>query len=68
VEGREGEDILSGGGITGPGPNLARAGSDSPRPYFLFFCSLLLLFLFSELFHIIYKNASKQFKPLTKIF
>jgi hypothetical protein len=47
AEGREGEDTLSGGGVAGPGPNLARAGSVPPRPSLYFFVSFsFFCFLF----------------------
>jgi hypothetical protein len=56
------------GELLGCGPNLAQAGSVSPRPSFLFFVHFFSFFCFSYFFHIICNNASKQFKPLSKVF
>jgi hypothetical protein len=50
----------------------SRAGLNGiPRPvlhFYFVFLFLLFLFCFSYFFHIICKNASNQFKPLSEIF
>jgi hypothetical protein len=52
----------------GHGPNRGLGGSFSPAFFTNFFCSVIFLFMFSGLFHILFKFDSNQFKPLPKFF
>jgi hypothetical protein len=64
---REGEDTLSGFVQLGLGPD-SRLGRIGPlRPLLYFFC-FFFLFLEFDLFHILCKFGSKQFKQISKLF
>jgi hypothetical protein len=68
VRGKRDQGYRFGKGFLGRGLISSSGPKGFPEALFLiFFSFLLFLFLFSHFFCIFYKNASNQFKPLSKI-